>query len=286
MSRALAFIILFVAACMARPAFAVNDHHVHDTNATKPLAASGARSAKELVERAVRYEHGEGVEQNYAQALSLYCEAAALSQPDAYFNLGWMFLNGRGVPQNDAIAVLWFGRAARNGIGQAFNILQMLGQVQGGSPPSDGCPGSARAPSINRAPQEVQQLVTAAAQAIGLNPRLVLAVIAVESAFNRLAVSPKNAQGLMQLLPETAVRFGVRDPFDEKENVRGGVTYLHDLLKRFNGDLILALAAYNAGEQVIIDRGGVPPYPETKDYIGRVTRLCACSDNPFAEKAH
>jgi len=82
-------------------------------------------------------------------------------------------------------------------------------------------------------------------------------------------------------MPETALRFGVRDPFDEKENVRGGTTYLRELLTRFDGDLVLALAAYNAGEGAILSSGGVPPYRETQDYVARVTQLCACNGPEF-----
>src|SRR5215469_16226212 len=128
MARALLCVVLF-AACVVHPAFAVGDRQASYPNAIKSTA-SIARSAKEIIDLAVRYEHGEGVEQDYAQALALYCEAAALNQPDAYFNLGWMFLNGRGVPQNDEIAAVWLGKAARAGIAKAVNILQMLGQMQ------------------------------------------------------------------------------------------------------------------------------------------------------------
>ena len=104
-----------------------------------------------------------------------------------------------------------------------------------------------------------------------VDPYLVKAVIKAESDFNPDAVSPKNAQGMMQLIPETASDYGVEDPFDAKENLEGGVQYLKDLLDYFEGDLKLSLAAYNAGKGSVIKHGfTIPPYPETTDYISKV----------------
>ena len=104
----------------------------------------------------------------------------------------------------------------------------------------------------------------------GIDPALVNAVIEVESAWNPRARSRKNALGLMQLLPETASRLGVKDPFDPRENIAGGIRYLRFLLDRFAGDLRLALAGYNAGEKVVAARGDIPPYPETRAYVKHV----------------
>jgi len=109
-----------------------------------------------------------------------------------------------------------------------------------------------------------------AARKFGVDPNLVRAVIAAESNFNPAAVSPKGARGLMQLMPSTASRFGVRDAFDPVDNIFGGVRYLRYLLDLFGGDLVLALAAYNAGEKIVQDRGGVPGFRETVNYVDRV----------------
>ncbi len=105
-----------------------------------------------------------------------------------------------------------------------------------------------------------------------LDPLLVRAVIEVESGYDPAAISPKGAVGLMQLMPQTARRVGVRDVFNPWENVEGGVRYLKYLLELFGGDKRLALAAYNAGEGAVLRYGGVPPYPETTAYVYRVGR--------------
>ncbi len=105
----------------------------------------------------------------------------------------------------------------------------------------------------------------------GVDPYLVKAVIKTESNFDPNAVSPKNAQGIMQLIPATADDYGVSDPFDAKDNMEGGVQYLKDLLEYFDGDMSLSLAAYNAGKGAVIKHGfTIPPYPETTDYIAKV----------------
>ncbi len=99
---------------------------------------------------------------------------------------------------------------------------------------------------------------------------LIRAVIRVESDFDPRAVSPANARGLMQMIPETAERMLVSDVFDPRQNIFGGVRYLRVLANTFNGDLALTVAAYNAGEGAVIRHGGIPPYPETQDYVVRV----------------
>lgn len=110
-----------------------------------------------------------------------------------------------------------------------------------------------------------------AARAAGVDASLLHAVIRAESAYNPKAVSPKGAAGLMQLMPATARRYGVADRFDPDQNVLGGALYLRDLLARFDGQLELALAAYNAGEGAVQKHGGrVPPYAETQRYVPQV----------------
>jgi soluble lytic murein transglycosylase-like protein len=119
---------------------------------------------------------------------------------------------------------------------------------------------------------DIRALATAAAKRHGLDPELVMAVVAVESAFRAEAVSPKGAQGLMQLMPGTAADLGVKDAFDPAQNLDGGSRYLGALLNLYGGDIAKALAAYNAGAGTVKRHGGVPPYRETRTYIQRVLR--------------
>lgn len=102
---------------------------------------------------------------------------------------------------------------------------------------------------------------------------LIKAIIQIESSFNPQAVSPKGAQGLMQLMPATADSYDVSDPFDVQDNLRGGISYFAHLMKRYNNDVRLALAAYNAGETAVAKYNGIPPFPETQSYVEFVLRL-------------
>jgi len=117
----------------------------------------------------------------------------------------------------------------------------------------------------------LDQIVQEAAERHNLDPALVKAVISTESGWNPSAISRKGAVGLMQLIPETAERFGVGNAFDPAQNVEGGTTYLKELLDRYNGDLTKSLAAYNAGEHAVDQSGGIPAYPETQRYVQKVT---------------
>lgn len=112
--------------------------------------------------------------------------------------------------------------------------------------------------------------VDTATERFGLDPALLRAIMHAESWFNPMAVSHAGAQGLMQLMPATAQHYGVEDPFDPSQNVIGGAAYLADLLRRYEGNWQLAVAAYNAGETAVAEYQGVPPYAETREYLRRV----------------
>lgn len=122
-------------------------------------------------------------------------------------------------------------------------------------------------------PTDLRQLVREISGERGLDPRLVDALVRVESGYNPKAVSRKGAQGLMQLMPDTASRLDVDDPFDPEQNVRGGVRELDRLIDRYSGNLQLALAAYNAGEGAVEKHRGIPPYRETREYVARIMSL-------------
>ena len=117
-----------------------------------------------------------------------------------------------------------------------------------------------------------RELVEAAAARYSVDADLISSVIAVESSFDPKALSRKNARGLMQLLPETAARLGVQNIYDPQENIDAGTRYLRELLQKYNNDLVLALAAYNAGPERVQQYGRVPPFAETISYVRRVKR--------------
>lgn len=121
-------------------------------------------------------------------------------------------------------------------------------------------------------PQTVNELISSISQQYHLDPDLVNSVIRAESGFNPRAVSPKGAQGLMQLMPQTASQLGVRETFDPAANIEGGTRYLRQLLERYNFDVVEALAAYNAGPHRVEQHHGVPPFRETHAFIARIIR--------------
>ena len=135
------------------------------------------------------------------------------------------------------------------------------------SRPNAWSPNGPKAIDISR----LVPIIENAAKIHGLDPRLIHAVIRAESGYNADAISPKGAIGLMQLIPATAQRYGVSNINDPTENIFGGARYLRDLLRMFNGDMELALAGYNAGENAVIRAGNrIPPYPETMAYVPKV----------------
>jgi len=131
--------------------------------------------------------------------------------------------------------------------------------------------------------------ISTAAERYGVPDRLVSAVIRAESGFNPKAVSRKGARGLMQLMPSTASMLGVSDSFDPRQNIDGGVRHLRALMDRFSNNVPLAIAAYNAGESAVLAHGGIPPYPETREYVKRVLRFYGAAtggDTPRSRVYH
>lgn len=133
-----------------------------------------------------------------------------------------------------------------------------------------------RAPGASGAAPYVKEIEDAS-QRYGVPVRLVSAVIRAESGFNPRAVSRKGAQGLMQLMPTTASMLGVRNSFDPRQNIDGGVRHLRGLIDRFPHSLPLAIAAYNAGERAVVQHRGIPPYPETQEYVTKVMQFYGVS---------
>ena len=245
--------------------------------------ANGASGkAMALREEARAYEHGEGVKREPARAVKLYCEAAGLGDAEAQYSLGWMYANGRGMQRDDATAAYFFSMAAKAGHSQAQRMLKQVGDPVSKPPEclfdSDGRDIIAQAAADRR---KIMEMVLKLAPEYGVYPRLAMAVIRAESNFNPGAVSPKNAQGLMQLIPETAQRFNVKKPFDPEQNIRGGLAYLRWLLAYFKGDVILVAAAYNAGEGAVNRHAGIPPYAETQGYVKRIRETFKRDEHPY-----
>jgi len=127
-------------------------------------------------------------------------------------------------------------------------------------------------PLRTNAKKEFEKFIKISATENDLDTNLIKAIISAESSFNPKAISPKGAQGLMQLMPQTAKRFHVSNSFDPEQNIAGGSKYLKFLVKRYEGNLEFAIAAYNAGEGAVDKYKGIPPYPETQHYVMKVIR--------------
>ena len=234
-----------------------------------------------LVAQARKYEHGEGVAQDRLRAASLYCEAARHRDAEAQFSLGWMYANGRGVAHDEAVAAALFALASDQGHAAAKQALRFVSAQR--APLPDCMQPDEPGVIVTEPPdpfvdlpaekRKIADIVNVLAPVYDVAPRLALAVISVESDFDPKARSPKDARGLMQLIPDTAARFQVKDTFDIRDNVRGGLKYLRWLLSYYRGHVALAAAAYNAGERAVDRYRGVPPYPETETYVQRVLAL-------------
>ena len=223
-----------------------------------------------------RYERGVGVSQDTKKAVRLFCKAARKGDVEAKYYLGQIYAFGRGIEQDKELAAAWFYEAAQGKDRRAAGLLKLL-KVKGKPKRRATCPlgtgsGSRIASRPHPASGEIARLVRELAPRYRLDPNLVLAVVEAESNFNPQARSHKNAQGLMQLIPATAERFGVEDVWDPEQNLRGGMAYLRWLLDHFEGDVKLALAGYNAGEKAVERHGGIPPYAETQSYVKRIIK--------------
>jgi len=253
---------------------------------------------EELMELASQYEHAIGYRRDYGRARQLYCAAARLGHLPAQTRLAWMYANGLGAPRDTDLAAAWLQVVAANGDLQARKFLAYVGEP--GVPRKPRCtyesrfdayavatiPGKDWDASVNVASPERKQIaswVRSLAPDYGLDPNLILAIIQTESNFDPRARSPANAQGLMQLIPSTAARFGVRDRTNPVQNLHGGMAYVRWLLSFFQGDLKLSLAGYNAGEHAVEKYLGIPPYRETQNYVRKVIRAYGRNSHPPIE---
>ena len=254
------------------------------------IAQAFAEQARYLAAEAVSYEHGEGVPRDQPYAARLYCEAARLGDAQAMYSLGWMYANGRGIERNDAYANTLFAMASFAGDALGARMQGVTGNYTGAVPDCLHTPAAIVDPRwpvdaliarLSAERQAIARLLADLAPQYGIEPALALAIGLTESALNPQALSPKNAMGVMQLIPETALRFNISRPYDPEQNIRGGLAYLRWLLAYFEGDIAFVAAGYNAGEGAVDRYRGVPPYRETQGYVHRILRHVGQDMHPF-----
>jgi soluble lytic murein transglycosylase-like protein len=238
----------------------------------------------------------ESIARNSPAAVAELCRLARRGDAQAQYELAWVFAHGQGPLRRDDWASYLFYAAGTQGhkdarqmmtsvtwpaaeVPECFTKLSSIAAAMQQTP-------ALVSPTIKVvAPAYIEKLVRQLAPQFKVPPHLALAIIHVESSFDTYAVSPAAAMGLMQLIPQTAQRFNVKNAFDPQQNIRGGMAYLRWLLAYYEGDVSLVAAAYNAGEGAVDRHKGVPPFNETREYVKRVIARVGNAPLPFDRRA-
>jgi TPR repeat protein len=245
-----------------------------------PAVEADAPQLRALLEQGWAAEAGIGQPRNEYLAAGLYCESARMGSAEGYYRVGLLFLDGEHFPRNKKSAAAFFSVASQLGHNASSDMLDITG------PPAASIPSCVSVEqaidssgefdmdhyvnALSYPKRSVAKLIEKLAPRYSVDVKLALAIASVESNFEILARSPKDAQGVMQLIPETALRFNVRNPYDAEQNIRGGLAYLRWLKAYFRGDMVRVIAAYNSGEKTVDRYQGIPPYYETQVYVRRV----------------
>jgi hypothetical protein len=261
--------------------------HAYSQAQELPQFVNEPPRVRAMLEQGRDSENGHGDVLNRPLALVLYCEAGMAGSPEGYYQLGRLLVDGPAAIRKPALGRGFLALAAGMGHQGAETAL---GDTPANLPETGDCAefeailkGSHfdmnhYIAGLSSVKQKVANLIRTAAPNHDIPVALALAIACVESNFDSRAVSPKNAQGVMQLIPDTQQRFGVKKPFEARQNIRGGLKYLKWLLKQFHGNVAHAVAAYNAGEGVVARLNDIPPYAETRAYVKRVLFYAGFTD--------
>lgn len=257
-----------------------------------PQVEGEAPQVRALLEQGWAVESGIGLHRNPVLAADLYRQAGRLGSGEGYYRVALIYLPPGQAPPS-AVAACYLAAASQLGHQRAAERLERAAAQPSGE--AGNCdddhalPGALAAFDVEGyvgglalPRRRVAQLIRRLAPLYAVDVRLALAVATAESNFNTLAVSPKLAMGVMQLIPATAERFGVRQPFDAEQNIRGGLAYLRWLGKYYRGDIVRVVAAYNAGEKAVDAHRGIPPYAETRAYVARVLAFAGREASNFS----
>ncbi len=241
-----------------------------------------APRAVAALEQGLAAETGAGLKRNLRLAVKLYCNAAIMGSAEGFFRIGRVFARGPAYVRNPALANAYLAQAAQLGhhgaivyFDETVPFAPLVGDcstldLRDATEVAEAFDLDGYISALSPARRHIANLIRRLAARYEIDVRVALAIALAESNLNPDAVSPKNAQGVMQLIPDTQERFGVTRPFDPESNIKGGLAYLKWLKARFDGDWSLIAAAYNAGEGAVDRYGGIPPYRETEAYVKRV----------------